>query len=155
MGAFVFLLTFFPRIPIPLGYAHLGDAAIFLVVFYVGRREGILAGSIGSAIADLLGGFPLWIAPTLLIKFLMAETFWRLMPRKKTASLRSIPMAAALILACIVMAIGYTLFGALLYGSLAAGLASLPGLLMEGAVNIILFYIAAVALDHAGIREHK
>lgn len=155
MGAFVFLLTVFPRIPIPLGYAHLGDAAIFFVVLYVGRREGILAGCIGSALADLIGGFPLWILPTLLIKFLMAETFWRLMPRRKNSSLRSIPMAAALILACIVMAIGYTLFGALLYGSLAVGLTSLPGLLMEGAINIVLFYIGAAALEHSVLRKYK
>ena len=30
MSAFVFLATFVPKIPIPLGYAHLGDAAIIL-----------------------------------------------------------------------------------------------------------------------------
>ncbi len=154
MGAFVFLMTVVPRIPIPLGYAHLGDAAIFLVVFYVGRREGIFAGCLGSALADLIGGFPLWILPTLLIKFLMAETFWRLTPHRKNLSLRSIPLAVALLLACIVMAIGYTLFGALLYGSLAVGLTSLPGLLIEGIINMVLFYIATAALDHAGLSRN-
>ena len=28
MTAFIFVATFVPKIPIPLGYAHLGDAAI-------------------------------------------------------------------------------------------------------------------------------
>ncbi len=27
LAAFVFIMTFVPKIPIPLGYAHLGDAA--------------------------------------------------------------------------------------------------------------------------------
>jgi hypothetical protein len=53
--------------------------------------------------------------------------------------------------ACLVMAAAYALFGALLYDSLAAGLASLPGLLLEGAVNILAFCAAAVPLGkHLG-----
>ena len=62
MAAFVFIATFVPQIPIPLGYAHLGDGAIFLAVFFAGRRAGIFAGAFGSALADLAGGFPVWLA---------------------------------------------------------------------------------------------
>ena len=36
------------------------------------------------------------------------------------------------------MAAAYTLAGAVLYASLSAGLASSPGLLMEGVVNAVL-----------------
>ena len=59
MSALVFIATFVPKIPIPLGYAHLGDAAIFLVVMFFGRRVGIISAVIGSALADLIGGFPI------------------------------------------------------------------------------------------------
>jgi hypothetical protein len=45
------------------------------------------------------------------------------------------------------MAAGYTAFGAVLYDSLAAGLASAPGLLAEGAVNILAFYGAIKPLE--------
>ena len=38
MAAFVFIATLVPQIPIPLGYAHLGDGAIFLAVFHFPRR---------------------------------------------------------------------------------------------------------------------
>ena len=31
MTALVFIATYLPHIPIPLGYAHLGDAVIFLL----------------------------------------------------------------------------------------------------------------------------
>ena len=43
MTAVVFLLTFVPKIPIPLGYARLGDAAIFVMVCLAGRREALVA----------------------------------------------------------------------------------------------------------------
>ena len=48
MAAFVFIATFVPQIPIPLGYAHLGDGALFLAVFFAGRRAGVFAGAFGS-----------------------------------------------------------------------------------------------------------
>ena len=145
MTAVVFFMTFVPKIPIPLGYAHLGDAAIFLLVVLAGRREAVWAGCLGSALADFLGGFALWIGPTLLIKYLMAMTFVLLMD-KGNAWLKSPRTFIALLAACLVMAAGYTLFGAILYDSLAAGLSSAPGLLLEGGVNIAAFYLAAVVL---------
>ena len=58
MAAFVFIATFVPQIPIPLGYAHLGDGAIFLAVVLAGRRAGIFAGAFGSALADLAASPP-------------------------------------------------------------------------------------------------
>ena len=145
MSAVVFFMTFVPKIPIPLGYAHLGDAAIFLLIVFSGKREGIWAGCIGSALADFLGGFALWIGPTLLIKYLMALTFILLMD-KSNEWLKAMRTFVALAAACLVMAAGYTLFGALLYDSLAAGLSSAPGLLLEGGVNIAAFYLAAMVL---------
>ena len=59
MAAVVFLATFVPRIPIPLGYAHLGDAAIFLMVLFCGRRETLIAACFGSALSDLIGALDL------------------------------------------------------------------------------------------------
>lgn len=132
MSAFVFLATFIPKIPIPLGYAHLGDAAIFLAVIFCGRKIGILSGVIGSALADFLSGFPIWILPTILIKALEAEIFYKLSGKN---------FLAALITASLAMTIGYTIFGAILYGSLSVGLTSTPGLLIKSAINIIVAII--------------
>ena len=131
MTALVFLTTFVPRIPIPLGYAHLGDAAIFLLVLLLPRRPAFLAACLGSALSDLLGGFPLWILPTILIKFVMAWIAWKL----NGGAVNLLRTAAAFLLASLWMTVGYTAFGALLYNSLSAGLASAPGLFLEGIVN--------------------
>lgn len=139
MSAFVFIATFVPKIPIPLGYAHLGDAAIFLAVIFCGRRVGILSGVIGSALADFLSGFPLWILPTIIIKAAEAEVFWRLKDKN---------LILSLIFASLIMAFGYTFAGALLYNSLSAGFASTPGLLLKSAVNILVTLIFSGAIKN-------
>lgn len=128
MTALVFLATFIPRIPIPLGYAHLGDAVIFLMVLLLPKRPALLAACLGSALSDLLGGFPLWILPTLLIKFIMGYIVLKLSSRTSPFS----RILAACLLASVWMAFGYTVFGAVLYDSVSAALASAPGLMVEG-----------------------
>ena len=137
MTAVIFIATFVPKIPIPLGYAHLGDAAIFMAVMFCGRRVGIFSGVLGSALADFLSGFPIWIVPTILIKAAEVEIFWRL--REKNFLL-------GLILASLAMTAGYTLVGAFLYDSLSAGIASTPGLLLKSAVNIFVVIILGAAI---------
>ena len=46
--------TMVVQIPIPLGYAHLGDSVILICAFFFGPVVGALAGGIGSAMADIL-----------------------------------------------------------------------------------------------------
>lgn len=141
MSAIVFLMTFIPKVPIPLGYAHLGDGAIFIVAYLVGKKEGMFAAAIGSALADLIGGFPIWILPTFFIKLIMAYIFYQL---KGNNTLKN---TMAMVAAIIFMTIGYTLSGAVLYDSLEAGFASTPGLLTKGIVNIILAVIVISFVD--------
>ena len=137
MTALVFVATYLPHIPIPLGYAHLGDAVIFLLALLAPRRAALLAACIGSALADLLGGFALWVIPTLVIKFVMAEIVYRMARSGGQIGGRA-HVISALLASSIWMAAAYTLAGAVLYASLPAALASSPGLLMEGLVNSLL-----------------
>ena len=63
--------TMVVQIPIPLGYAHLGDSVILICAFFFGPVVGALAGGIGSAMADILTGFAVWAVPTIIIKTIM------------------------------------------------------------------------------------
>ena len=140
-AALTFLMTVIPKIPIPLGYAHLGDAVIFLLPFFLRRRDAALAAAVGSALADLMGGFPIWILPTLLIKYGMvciAAPF---------AGHYFLRAAAGFALSSLWMAAGYTLFGAIFYDSLETGLLQLPGLLAEGAVNTAVALILLIVFN--------
>ena len=136
MTALVFIATFVPHIPIPLGYAHLGDAVIFLVALLVPRRPALIAACLGSALADLLGGFALWAVPTIVIKYGMAEIVYRIAPQGRAIGQGRI--VTALLLSSLWMAFAYTLVGAVLYDGLIAALTSTPGLIVEGIVNSVI-----------------
>lgn len=72
IAALVFIATYTFKIPAPNGYTHLGDCMIFIGVLVLGSRKGALAGGIGAALADAVGGYSEWIIPTFFIKGLMA-----------------------------------------------------------------------------------
>ncbi len=147
------LATMLIQIPIPLGYANLGNCVIFIAVFYFNTKYGILAGSIGAALADLLTGFNQWIIPTLIIKAALAFTAALIGKKNHKFKLLSARTILAATLGMVVMVAGYTLSGALLYG-LAAGLSSAPGLALEGVVNIIAFFILGLAMNKIKIMEN-
>ena len=118
----------------------------------LGPVYGAVAGGVGSALADLAGGFPVWILPTLIIKAVMAEIFYRVaLDGNNAPKLFSVRVIGGMIVACLFMTAGYTLAGAFLYDSLALGLASTPGLLVKSAVNIAAACLAGGALSRAGL----
>lgn len=154
LAALIFVLTYVPKIPIPLGYAHLGDAAIFLAILFADKRNSAIAASLGSALADLIGGFPLWIIPTLFIKWIMVEIVFRVMgTENRSHNLHSGRTLLAFTLSSLWMAAAYTIAGGLLYGSMGAALASTPGLVMEGVINTIVAIVAGTVLQKAGIQK--
>lgn len=72
MMALVTLSTSVIKIPTTNGYIHLGDGFVFLSAILLGPYYGAFAAGVGSAAADILGGYAQWALPTLVIKGLMA-----------------------------------------------------------------------------------
>lgn len=145
--AIVFVMTFVPKIPIPLGYAHLGDAAVLLAVVLLGRRQGAIAGAVGSALADLIGGFAIWIVPTFVIKYIMAWIFGILYKCQHDKFVINGGNLTAVFLGLVWMVAAYTIFGAILYDSLEAGLSSTPGLALKALLNAVIFLILVKPLQ--------
>lgn len=58
------------RIPVPRtgGYINLGDSVIYVAALLFGPVSGLVAGGIGSALADFLGGYAQYAPFTLIIK---------------------------------------------------------------------------------------
>lgn len=73
MTSLVFISTYAIQVPVPFtsGYIHPGDSMVFLSGLLLGPFFGAFAAGVGSAFADLLGGYTLWVIPTLIIKSLM------------------------------------------------------------------------------------
>ncbi|MCI6926921.1 MULTISPECIES: ECF transporter S component [Butyricicoccus] len=153
MAALICVMTMVVQIPIPLGYAHLGDAFILLTVLFVGKRSGIWAGGIGSALADLLTGFTGWVIPTFIIKSLMALFVGKIAYNKDgTCTLFSARALIACVVGMVWMVVGYTVAGAILYGGIAQGLASTPGLAVKGVLNLAVCYGVGALFEKAKVR---
>ena len=172
MAALVMAATSFFKIPVPAtnGYVHLGDAFVFLSVLILGRRNGTIAAAAGSGLADLLGGYAHWVPWTFAIKGLMAFAFGTLLIfiYSKTSAAASANTAwnaddaetgkkgSAEILTIIAMALsslimigGYFIAHRVIYGTLAAPLAALPGNIAQAAAGVIIAGLAYAALKKA------
>ena len=74
LAALTFAATMLIRIPVPAtgGYVHPGDALVFLGGALVGPLYGFLGAGIGSALADVAGGYMVYVPATFVIKGLAA-----------------------------------------------------------------------------------
>jgi uncharacterized membrane protein len=81
--ALVAAATLAIRIPVPAtqGYINLGETAIYLTALLLGPAHGLVAGGLGPALADVLGGYAQFAPFTLVIKgvegWLAGYLFWR------------------------------------------------------------------------------
>lgn len=153
--ALVCVTTAYTHIPIPLGYMHLGNVCILLCSFLFPAEIGLLAGGVGSALSDLLTGFPQWIIPTLIIKSLMGYAVSKI-AHNKTGSARMLTVrtAVAAVTGILIMIAGYFIAGILLYDGVAASLPQIPGLSLEGILGIAGFYLIGIALEKAKIQRY-
>jgi uncharacterized membrane protein len=69
MSALVTVGTLIVQIPNGMGgYFNFGDVMIFITALTFNPLIGGVAGGLGSAIADIIGGYPIFALPTLVIK---------------------------------------------------------------------------------------
>ena len=119
MAALVCVTTMFIQVPIPAtsGYFNIGDAMIMVAALTGGPIVGAFAGGIGASLADLLGGWYVWVIPTLVIKG--TEGFlsgWILKRGKQNIQ----NVVLAWIIGGLEMVFGYFLVQVYLYGLTAA-----------------------------------
>lgn len=95
-------------IPKPSIYFNLGEAVIYLVALLYGGKTGGILGGVGSALADLLGGYPIWAPFTFVIKGLEGYIVGTVNNNKNAL--------LAIISGAPVMLIGYAISAGLIYG---------------------------------------
>ncbi len=127
------------RIPTPGtgGYIHPGDAIVILSGVVLGPVWGLLAGGIGSALADLLGGYLTYVPITFVIKGLVALTAGLIYQKiGKTKKSRYTAVVLGGIVDIVFVAGGYFLSEAMMYGMAAA--ASIPANIIQGISGLII-----------------
>ena len=155
-AAFLSSATLIIRIPSPLnGYVNLGDCFILASAWFLGPVYGFAAGSIGSALADLIAGYPVYIPGTFIIKGMLAVTAALITHRINTARPESkfIGYAAGGAAAEVVMIGGYYLYEAILYG-FAPALTGIPGNVVQGVCGAVAGIALVRALSAVGVTKY-
>ena len=134
--AMVCVGTMTVKIPVPVtsGYVNIGDAFIFVSAGFFGPIPGLIAGGIGSAMADILGGYPHFAIYTLIIKGLEGFVVGLLL-KKGMSIYKNI---GASLVGSFIMVGGYFLAESFMAGSFIAPLQSIPFNCFQGFFSIVL-----------------
>ncbi len=134
------VFTYMVRIPIAptRGYLNLGDVAIYFTAFTFGPVSALIAGGVGTALADIISGYSQWAPISLLVHGLqglvaglIASIAWR--GKRGTFSLFWLVAAVA---GTVVMCAGYLAAGTLMVG-FSAALVELPGNLLQNLAGVV------------------
>ncbi len=144
------------RIPTPGtgGYIHPGDAIVILSGVILGPVYGLLAAGIGSAMADLLGGYFIYVPITFAVKGIIAFIAGLIYQKfGKTSKSQYTAVILGGITDIILVAGGYFLCEIPLYGTASAA-ASIPANLIQGLGGLIIaFVLYPILLAVPDIRE--
>lgn len=124
-------------IPLPKssGYINIGDTVIFVCAYFFGGIPAMLAGGLGSAIADLILGYAIFAPFTLIVKGLeglIAGLLFKLL--RKYVKEKFVPFIGITAMAAggLEMIAGYFLTSLILYGLAAAASEILMNLIQAG-----------------------
>ncbi len=141
MASLVAVMTLVIRIPVPAtqGYINLGDTMVMLSGVLFGISVGGIAGGVGSAVADIVGGYASWAPYTLIIKGVEGALAGLSKDRG------GLFKAAILVIAGLEMVLGYFIVETFLFG-VGAALTELPGNLFQAASGIVITLLVEPAV---------
>ena len=150
--ALVFAFTSFVNVRLPIaangGLIHLGNVPLFIIAILYGRRLGALAGGLGMALFDVVGGWLLWAPFTLVIVGLMGYSVGAICENRRSLA----AYAVALTVACLIKVVGYYAAEGLIYGNWLAPMTSIPGNLVQiGVASAVVLPVVGKLRKHVGV----
>jgi len=153
MTALVLGLTFIHIMQTPTGgYIHFGDIAIYFASFAFGPWVGLVAGGLGTGLADMLSGYPSFAPMSLIVHGLQGfAAGW--IARKNP---RPLYLALAILAGGAIVIAGYFVGEAAIpiFGGLTAAVGEIPGNVVQeliGALGAIVY--TAVADAYPRLRQ--
>ena len=149
MSAMVAVATMVLKIQTGESYTNLGDAVIFLTASFFGPIPGLIAGGLGSFLADLIT-YPTTMWFTLGIKglegliaglFVYAANKYVQGSEKKDKIIRYAIYILGMVVAAAWMVGGYYVAKAFSYGTKESALVSLPKNCVQGSLSIVIAVI--------------
>lgn len=142
LSSLIFVGTFVFKVPTPIGYIHLGDGFAYIAAVILPLPFSAIAAALGGGLSDLLGGYPVWIPATVVIKGLSVIAFDR-----KAKRLLCVRNFIALAIGAFCNIAGYYLYGSLVQGNLTVCLAEIPLNLLQELAGVAIFAVFASILD--------
>lgn len=161
LTAMTCVATLVIQIPVGIGYVNFGDAVVMVAGVVLGPLGAMAAGGIGSALADCFTGYLVYAPFTLIIKGaegLVCGLIFKSVLKNKNVYLRGL---VAFALSALIVVVGYALADILLVlfgyyspdggaavgaAALAAGIATLPGSLLQVGVSVAIAMLVAPRL---------
>ncbi|MEL7648863.1 MAG: ECF transporter S component [Sedimentibacter sp.] len=136
-AALICVATFIIKVPsvVTNGYTHLGDGFIFIAVILLGKKNGAWAGSIGAALADIIGGYSYYALPTFIIKGVMALIMGNVIERLPDTRNKWVLGAS---FGSIWQIFGYYVVGSLMVGNFITTISEIPGNVIQSVAGIIV-----------------
>ncbi|WMI81042.1 ECF transporter S component [Anaerotignum sp. MB30-C6] len=155
--ALVAVSTMIFQIPVSAtqGYIHLGDSMILLISVFFGARYGMVAGGVGSALADILSGYAHWALFTFIIKGIMGYLIGKVASfSEKNEKFITYRNMLASVLGIIWMVFGYFIGGGILKSSFAVAAVSIPENIIQGFSGFAIFVVVGIAFHRAKIYKY-
>jgi uncharacterized membrane protein len=151
-------VTMAVRIPVPRtgGYINLGDAVVYVTALLFGPVYGLVAGGIGSSLADFLGGYGVYAPFTLVIKALeglvVGSLAWRAFHRHPRPSGVDLVLAGVAVgVGGAVMVLGYFVAEAfVLHLGVGAAASEVPGNIFQVLGGLVAALPVSLALRGLG-----
>ena len=139
------VFTMLIQVPVPAteGYINIGEVGVFLSALLLGPVGGAIAGGVGSALADWITGWVIYVPWTFLIKGLEGLIVG-LFSRRNAAFNAVVVVAAGLW-----MVTGYFLVEGFFLWGVAAAMIEIPGNLVQAGVGATIALIVATLVRPA------
>jgi len=155
-AAIACILTMTVSIPVPAtgGYINIGDLGVMLAGLIFGPIIGFISGGVGSALADILLGFPIWAPATFLVKGLEGFVVGLIANPRIFHGKRTYKDILAVIAGGLLMIFGYFIIELFVFNfGVVASLSEVPGNFFQfifGAIgSIILIVILRISIINA------
>lgn len=148
-AALTCVLTMLIYIPVPAtgGYINIGDVGVMLTALIFGPVIGSLGGGIGSALADIFLGFPIWAPATFIVKGLEGLIVGLIANPRKVRTYFNFYDIIAVIIGGLTMVFGYFIVEVFIFNfGIAAALIELPGNLFQSIIGAIISISLVVVL---------
>lgn len=151
-AALACVMTMIVKVPVPAtgGYVNLGDCVVLLAGWVMGPLYGGAAAGLGSMLADLVSGYPLYAPGTFVIKACMAVCAWAVFRAAAGPGRGLAARIGGALAGEAVMVAGYFAYEGAVLGFGLGAAAAIPGNLIQGVFGLVVSVAAAEALSRSG-----